>query len=115
MTGRGLPTDDSGASTVEAAFALAALVSVLVLCLAGISAVSAQVRCVDAAREVARSAARGDAPAALAVGRRIAPAGAAVRLRPDGGYVVATVSVRLALLPGLAISAEAVSAVEPSR
>lgn len=115
MAGRGLPADDAGASTVEAAFALAALVSVLVLCLAGISAVSAQVRCVDAAREAARSAARGDTPTAMAVGRRIAPAGAAIRLRSDGGYVVATVSVRVALLPGLAISAEAVSAAEPSR
>lgn len=115
MAGRGLPAGDAGSSTVEAAFALAALVSVLVLCLAGISAVSAQVRCVDAAREAARSAARGDTPAAMAVGRRIAPAGAAIRLRSDGGFVVATVSVRIALLPGLAISAEAVSAAEPSR
>ncbi|MEO6795153.1 MAG: TadE family type IV pilus minor pilin [Mycobacterium sp.] len=115
MTGRGRLADDAGASTVEAAFALAALVSVLVLCLAGISAVSAQVRCVDAAREAARSAARGDTPAAMAVGRRIAPVGATIRLHSDGGYAIATVSVRLALLPGLAISAEAVSAAEPSR
>lgn len=107
--------DDAGASTVEAAFALAALVSVLVLCLAGISAVSAQVRCIDAAREAARLAARGDTPAATAVVRRIAPAGAAVRLRSEGDLVVATVTARSALLPGLAISAEAVSAAEPSR
>jgi Flp pilus assembly protein TadG len=49
-----------GASTVEAAIAIAALVVVLVLCLAGVSAVLMQVRCVDAAREAARLAARGD-------------------------------------------------------
>jgi len=115
LTGRGLPTDDAGASTIEAAFALAALVSVLVLCLAGIGAVSAQVRCIDAAREAARTAARGDTPAAMAVARRIAPEGAAVALRSDGGFVVATVTTRLALLPGLAVSAEAVSATEPSQ
>jgi hypothetical protein len=115
LTGCGRLADESGASTVEAAFALAALVSVLVLGLAGISAVCAQVRCIDAAREAARLAARGDAPAATVVARRIAPAGASVRLRSEGGFVVATVTVRPALLPGLALSAEAVSAAEPSR
>ncbi|NDJ89952.1 TadE family type IV pilus minor pilin [Mycolicibacter kumamotonensis] len=115
MTGNGRLGDDTGASTVEAAFALAALVSVLVLCLAGFSAVSAQLRCLDAAREAARLAARGDTPAATAVAQRIAPAGAAIRLRSDGEFVVATVTVRPALLPGLAIAAEAVSAAEPSR
>ena len=45
--------------TVEAAFAIAALVVVLVLCVSGLTAVSMQVRCVDAAREAARLAARG--------------------------------------------------------
>lgn len=99
---------------MEAAFALAALVSVLVLCLAGITAVSAQVRCIDAAREAARLAARGDHSTATAVAGRIAPAGAAVRLRRDGEFAVATVSVRPALLAGLAITAEAVSAAEPT-
>ena len=43
--------------------------SVLVLCLAGVTAVSMQVRCIDAAREAARLAARGDD----AVGRRRRP------------------------------------------
>ncbi|OBH20076.1 MULTISPECIES: TadE family type IV pilus minor pilin [Mycolicibacter] len=100
---------------MEAAFGLAALVSVLVVSLAGISAVSAQVRCLDAAREAARLAARGDTPAATAVVRRIAPAGAAIQLRSDGEFVVATVTVRPALLPGLAVRGEAVSAAEPSR
>ena len=49
-----------GATTVEAAFAIAALVVVLVLCAAGLTALSMQVRCIDAAREAARLAARGD-------------------------------------------------------
>jgi hypothetical protein len=97
---------------VEAALAVATLVFVLVLCVAGIATVSAQIRCIDAAREAARLAARGDdAASALAV-RAIAPAGAALQIRVDGGFAVATVSTRTALLPGITISAEAISAVE---
>jgi len=115
VAGRARFSEDSGASTVEAAFALAALVSVLVLCLAGITAVSAQIRCIDAAREAARLAARGDISAVTAVVQRIAPDGATVRLRSEGDLLVARVTARPALLPGMAISAEAVSAVEPSR
>jgi hypothetical protein len=86
------------------------LVFVLVLCLGGVTAVSAQVRCIDAAREAARLAARGD-DGSTAV-RAIAPAGAGLQVRVDGGFVVATVTSRVALLPGLTISAQAVSAVE---
>lgn len=99
---------------MEAALAVAALVTVLVLCLAGMAAMSMQVRCVDAAREAARLAARGDERSAVDAARRIAPAGAAVQLRRDGAFVVATVTVRSGLLPGLAIAAKAVSAAEPS-
>ena len=106
---------DTGAGTVEAAFGLAALVAVLVLCLGGGTALAAQVRCVDAAREAARLAARGDGTAAAAAAERIAPAGAVLRVRSDGEFVAARVTVRTALLPGLTVGAEAVSAVEPSR
>lgn len=97
---------------MEAAFGLATLVAVLVLCLAGITAVAMQVRCVDAAREAARLSARGDGAAVAAVVRQIAPAGATVRVRHAGGFVVATVTARPHLLPGLVIAAEAVSAAE---
>jgi hypothetical protein len=94
---------------------IAALVAVLVLCLAGITAVSMQVRCVDAAREAARLAARGDNRSAVAAARGIAPGGAVVRVRRDGEFVVATVTARSDLLPVLAISATGISAVEPGR
>ncbi|WP_275450211.1 TadE family type IV pilus minor pilin, partial [Mycobacterium avium] len=62
----------AGASTVEAALGIASLVVVLVACLAGVTAVAMQVRCVDAAREAARLAARGDERSATAAagGRR---------------------------------------------
>jgi hypothetical protein len=71
------------------------------------------VRCVDAAREVARLAARGDDRSATEVGRRIAPHGAAVDLRRDGDLVVARVSSRPPILFGLTIAAQAVAAAEP--
>lgn len=83
------------------------------LCLAGLTAVSMQVRCVDAAREAARLAARGDQRNAVEAARRIAPPGAQVQLRDDGGYLVATVVARSKLLPNLDIAASAVSAAEP--
>jgi hypothetical protein len=86
---------------------------VLVLCLAGVTAVSMQVRCVDAAREAARLAARGDERSAVDAARRIAPIGARVQLRRDGDFIVATVVVHSKLLPSLDIGAKAVSAEEP--
>jgi hypothetical protein len=100
---------------VEAAFGVATLVAVLVLCLAGITAVSMQVRCIDAAREAARLAARGDERSAVAAARVVAPGGAVVQLRRDGQFVVATVAVRSNLLPALRITATGVSVVEPSQ
>lgn len=99
--------------TVEAAFGIAALVVVMVLCVAGLTAVSMQVRCVDAAREAARLAARGDDRSAAEVGREASPQGASVQIRRQGELVVARVTAKSALLPGLTIAAEAVSVVEP--
>lgn len=82
------------------------------LCGGGLSALSTQVRCVDAAREAARLVARGDDGSAMAVARRIAPDDAEVHLGRDGSLVLARVSVPSAL-PGLTITAEAAAAVEP--
>jgi hypothetical protein len=87
-------------------------VVVVVLCVSGLTAVSMQVRCVDAAREAARLAARGDDGSASDAARNIAPDGAAVQLRRDGEFVVATVTARTVLLPGVTVAAEAVAAVE---
>lgn len=94
--------------------AIASLVAVLVLCLAAVTAVTLQVRCVDAAREAARLAARGDGTGAAMAGN-LAPAGAAVELRRDGGYVIARVSGRSAVLPGVVIVGQAVAAAEPGQ
>jgi hypothetical protein len=81
---------------------------------------AAQTRVVDAAREVARAVAR-DEPraAALALGRRVAPEGADIRVRTGDGHVVVDVSavVRgpgglIRFLPGVTVEAEAVAAAE---
>jgi len=107
------PTDDRGGVTVEAAFAVAALVVVAVLGVGGLAAVSAQVRCIDAAREAARLAARGDDSAAVDTARRTGPDGASIEVRRDGGRIVARVRVRAPLVPGVTVGAEAVAAPEP--
>lgn len=107
--------DESGAVTVEAAIVLSAVVVVLVLCLGALVAGSMHVRCVDAAREAARLAARGDEANAVATARKVAPAGAVVTVREDGSLAIATVTAHTPLLPGLDINARAVAAVEPDR
>jgi hypothetical protein len=98
---------------VEAALAILSLVAVLALCLAGLSAMSVQVRCIDAAREAARLAARGDHGNAVATAHRVAPEGASVSVRTEGDLVVATVSATSPLLFGLRLGASGVSAMEP--
>jgi hypothetical protein len=100
---------------VEAALGVATLVTVLVLCLAGITAASMQLRCIDAAREAARLAARGDERSAVAAARGVAPSGATIEVRRDGDFVVATVTARSTLLPMLRIAASGASVVEPTR
>lgn len=72
-----------------------------------------QVRCIDAAREAARLAARGDAAVAVAAARRVGPTDAVVEVRTDGDFVVATVSASSPLWLGIPIAAAAVAAREP--
>lgn len=86
---------------------------VLVLCLAGVTAVSMQVRCVDAAREAARLAARGDQRSAVVAAHRIAPVGARVDVHREGEFLVATVVAHSKLLPALDVAAKAASVAEP--
>lgn len=93
--------------TVEAAIALASIVTVIVTCLGAIMAVSLHIRCVDAAREAARSVARGGE-----VPEDVIPRGAVVTVLESGGFVTARVESDSAL-PGLTVGADAVAAVEP--
>ncbi len=85
--------------TAEAALVLPVLVLVLAGAVAVLTVVGAQLRCVDAAREGARAAARGEAAAdVVAAVERGAPDGAAVATAPGQDGLV-TVTVRAPVRP----------------
>lgn len=89
--------------TAETAVVLPVLVLVLLLAVSVLSAVSAQLRCTDAAGQVARSVARGDAePMAVARGRQLAPAGAVVAVHRSQDEVTVVVTAPAPGLVGLA-------------
>ncbi|MEU6643294.1 TadE family type IV pilus minor pilin [Saccharomonospora sp. NPDC046836] len=106
---------DRGATTVEGAIGLCALVLVFGLVLTGVSAVTDQVRCTDAATEAARLLARGQRPLAEEAVRRLGPKGATVDVRSEGSTVAVVVSAGMAggLLPGISIKAAAYAELEP--
>jgi hypothetical protein len=102
---------DAGSATAELAVSLPALLMLLAVGLAGLGAIRTQIECVDAAREAARTAARGD---------QVAPqiSGATVTVTTDGDLVRATVVLPWSPLgrglPGFDVTATSVAAVEPS-
>lgn len=111
---------DRGSVTAETAMALPALVVVLTTAVWVLAAVGAKQRCVDAAAGAARAAARGDSPAAVtALGQRLAPSGAVVRVQRRGEQVHVTVATQvrafpaLDALPALRVDATSVAVVEP--
>jgi hypothetical protein len=116
LTGSSTASDqaDRGAVTVEAALALCSLALFLVLAIGAITAVGASVRCVDAARELARLAARGEPDRGHAVAAQLAPAGADVALARDGDLVIADVSAVLLQPLPLRVGGHAVAALEPA-
>lgn len=87
----------------------------MVLALGALAAMVTQVRCVDSAREAARLAARGDDRGAADAATGLGPDGMVVQVHRDGAYVIARVTARAPLLPGLSLEAEAVAAVEPGQ
>lgn len=108
-----MSADEAGSVTVEAAIALGAIAVTAALCVGAVFAAVTQVRCVDAAREAARLAARGDRSLAVDTARRVAPEGAAISLRDEGDRVIALVTSDTPLLPILELRAEAVAVEEP--
>ncbi|SDF17848.1 TadE-like protein [Blastococcus fimeti] len=104
--------------TAETAVVLPVLLLVLLCAVAAVTVVGAQLRCVDAAREGARAAARGETDAVVAeLAGRVAPEGADTAVRAEGDRVRVTVSVELAPLGPVPlrtrVSAEAVAQREP--
>ena len=83
---------DGGMATAELAVVLPTLVLIIAAGLTMVSVVLAQVRCVDAAREAARAAARGELPEVVrSAAVRAAPAGASVEVGSAGEEVRVTV------------------------
>ncbi|WP_344716338.1 MULTISPECIES: TadE family type IV pilus minor pilin [Gordonia] len=104
--------DEAGMATVEAAYALAAISVVMLSCLGGLAAMTSAVRCVDAAREVARLTAAGDMRARM-VGAAVAPSGARISVVVSGDDVRVRVEAGAPLLPMLTVSGTAVALMEP--
>lgn len=104
--------------TAETAVVLPVLLLVLVCAVAAVTVVGAQLRCVDAAREGARAAARGETEAVVGeLAGRVAPPAAVTTVRAAGDRVRVTVSVEVAPLGPVPlrtrVSAEAVAQREP--
>jgi Flp pilus assembly protein TadG len=104
--------------TAETAVVLPVLVVVLAAAVAVIAVVAAQLRCVDAAREAARAAARGEPAATVsAVAARAAPGGAVTRVHRAGGELAVTVTAEVAPLGPVPlrvrVSGEAHAELEP--
>ena len=109
---------DRGSVTVELAVALPAIMILLLTGLAAVNAVATNMRCVDAAREAARAAARGESREVVhSVAVRAAPPGATVEVGGSREEVRVTVSARAGrvggLLPAFPVSANAVALREP--
>jgi Flp pilus assembly protein TadG len=104
--------------TAETAVVLPVLLLVLAGAVAAVTVVGAQLRCVDAAREGARAAARGDDVAAVtALVDHAAPDPAVTTVHVDGDEVRVTVAADVAALGPvplrIRVSAEAVAVREP--
>ena len=113
--------DERGAVTAEAAVVVPLLLAVALGLVWLVALSSTQVRVVDAARETARAAARGDDDAtAVARGAQVAPSGAAFDVSRSGEEVVVRVVAEvqgpgglLSFLPPVVVRSEAVAAAEP--
>ena len=116
MSRRRWPGRDRGSFTAELAAGLPALMLLLLAGLTAVGAVTTKTQCVDAAREGALAAARGDS-GALAAGR-VAPTGAAIGVSTSADLVTVTVTARVGVLGGhlpvITVDARAVAAREPT-
>jgi Flp pilus assembly protein TadG len=101
-TARDSTARDRGAATAELAVALPSLVVVLLLALHVQLAVSAHLRCTDAAGAAARAAARGETDAVVvAAATAVAPDGAQVEVGRADGLVRVAVSAQVRPLGGV--------------
>jgi hypothetical protein len=115
LIGRRWPGRDRGQFTAELAAGLPALLLLLLAGLTAVVAVSTRLQCLDAAREGAIAAARGESGTAAAAGE--APPGATISVATAGATVTAAVSAPVRVLgghlPQITVRATAVAAREP--
>jgi Flp pilus assembly protein TadG len=110
-----------GSVTIEVAMVLPVLLATMLFGVWVVGVVVANIRCVDAARDVARAVARGEsAAAAEEIGIRAAPTGAVVLINRDGSDVRVVVRSKVSLdwallngLPPIQVKGEAVMQTEP--
>ncbi|GHJ10583.1 hypothetical protein TPA0907_49500 [Micromonospora humidisoli] len=106
---------DRGSFTAELATGLPALLLLLFAGITAVDAVTTKAACLDAAREAALAASRGED--GTSAGTRIAPEAAVVSIVVDESRVIATVRAPVralgARLPRLTVEAGTVAAVEP--
>ncbi|QNE20321.1 pilus assembly protein [Kribbella qitaiheensis] len=113
---------DRGAVTAEVAFAIPVLLATMVFGLWMAGVVIANIRCIDAARDVARAIARGELPqSAQQLATHTAPEGATVSITHDGQDIHVTVTADvtpewplLAKLPPIHAQAQATIQSEPA-
>lgn len=107
--------------TAEAAVLLPVLAVLLIAAMWAVGVVLASVRCIDAARDAALVAARGESiQSATEVGARAAPPGAEIEISHDGPEVVTVVRARVTLdwfllsgLPPIKVEGRSVVRAEP--
>ncbi|WP_328464478.1 hypothetical protein OHA21_40905 [Actinoplanes sp. NBC_00393] len=114
MSRRRWPGRDRGAFTAELAAGLPALILMFLVAAGAVAAVMTRAQCLDAAREAALAAARGEPTGSAAA---TAPDGAEITVSGDAKTVTAVVSARVQVLggnlPGMTVRAKAVAAREP--
>ncbi|MDT4990182.1 MAG: hypothetical protein QOH97_74 [Actinoplanes sp.] len=116
MIRRRPPGRARGSFPAELAAGLPALMLLLLAGLTAVLAVTTKTQCVDAAREGALAAARGEAGAAAAA--RVAPPGASIAVTADAETVTVIVSSPVSMLgsslPAIVVSSAALAAREPT-
>ncbi len=120
MRGRTAADRERGAVTAETAMVLPLLVAATLGLVWLLALAATQVRVTDAAREVARAAAREESTgSAKALGARVAPAGARIAVHGGGSTVQVRVEADVSgpgglfrFLPAVTVDAEAVAARE---
>lgn len=93
---------ESGYVTAETAVVLPVMVFLVAAALWAVAVAAAQLRCIDAARDGARAAARGETDqAVMAAVRASAPSGASIDVSHVGGDVIVVVKARVAPTSGV--------------